>query len=166
MTQHPDRDRSEPARYAGEGGPDTDSWRCSCGHWRPVTGSYGCADCGDGQPDSWDRIEDPATQPPADSEGSAEPLSEVVVSNALDEAWLESNDARGVARPPDLARHLHDALNDYVAIEATERAASPVADSSERCAECGGLRCPTCGSGCVDPLGAHPLQPGEQEEQS
>lgn len=47
---------SPPARIAGDGGPDTDVWRCSCGLTRPVTGSYGCADCGDGRPDSWEFV--------------------------------------------------------------------------------------------------------------
>ena len=45
-----------PVRIAGDGGPDTDVWTCSCGLTRPVTGSYGCADCGDGRPDSWERV--------------------------------------------------------------------------------------------------------------
>jgi hypothetical protein len=45
-----------PVRTAGDGGPDTDVWTCSCGLTRPVTGSYGCADCGDGRPDSWERV--------------------------------------------------------------------------------------------------------------
>lgn len=44
----------------------------------------------------------------------------VTVENALDEAWLESHDARSIARPPDLAEHLHEALLDYIAIEASE----------------------------------------------
>lgn len=48
-------DPDGPIRIAGDGGPDTDDWRCRCGLWRPVTGSYGCADCGDGRPDSWER---------------------------------------------------------------------------------------------------------------
>ena len=47
---------SPPVRIAGDGGPDTDLWTCSCGLTRPVTGSYGCADCGDGRPDSWERV--------------------------------------------------------------------------------------------------------------
>ena len=45
-----------PIRIAGDGGTDTDDWTCSCGLTRPVTGSYGCADCGDGRPDSWERV--------------------------------------------------------------------------------------------------------------
>ena len=55
-----------PVRIAGDGGPDTDVWTCSCGLTRPVTGSYGCADCGDGRPDSWDRIA--ADRPPVSGE--------------------------------------------------------------------------------------------------
>lgn len=31
------------------GGPAT--WTCSCGLTRPMTGSYGCADCGDPRPE-------------------------------------------------------------------------------------------------------------------
>ena len=27
-----------------------DVWTCSCGLTRPMTGSYGCPDCGDGRP--------------------------------------------------------------------------------------------------------------------
>jgi predicted RNase H-like HicB family nuclease len=44
-------------------------------------------------------------------------LTLTVVQNALDEAWLESNDAREIARPPDLAGHLHEALREYIVIE-------------------------------------------------
>ncbi len=44
----------------------------------------------------------------------------VTVENALDEAWLGSHDARSIARPPDLAEHLHEALLDYIAIEESE----------------------------------------------
>jgi hypothetical protein len=58
MTQKPTlRNPEPPYRFAGDGGTDTDVWTCSCGLTRPVTGSYGCVDCGDGRPDSWDRID-------------------------------------------------------------------------------------------------------------
>ena len=50
---------------------------------------------------------------------SAQPaplLDRTTVQNALDEAWLESHDARDIPRPPDLGEHLYEALTDYVAI--------------------------------------------------
>lgn len=53
-------------------------------------------------------------------EVGADPLTETVVQNALDEAWLESGDARGQSRPPDLARHLYDALRDYASLDGSE----------------------------------------------
>jgi hypothetical protein len=78
-------------RIAGDGGPDTDVWTCSCGLTRPVTGSYGCVDCGDGRPDSWDRIEQSA---PLDVERLAEAIFESGVCQTMSQSEVS---ARNIA---------------------------------------------------------------------
>lgn len=81
-------------RIAGDGGPDTDVWTCSCGLTRPVTGSYGCVDCGDGRPDSWDRIEQSA---PLDVERLARAINGMNPSDLEAGAWGPIADQRELA---------------------------------------------------------------------
>src|SRR5574338_162118 len=71
-----------PRRITGDGGPETDDWTCSCGLTRPVTGSYGCADCGDGRPDSWERVSVEGAAPRA--EGPPDPKRPMPTIGSVD----------------------------------------------------------------------------------